>query len=623
MSFPACGPVLRTRLPGDERAASAARSFVRTVLFEQARTVPAARAAVGGRLDDAVLLASELVTNAVVHAGTEIEVVCALEYGGAAVLPAQGAGLRARQAGYHAPPPDEPPTGVLVEVADRHPSRVARGVREQGREGRGLRLVQALAESWGVTFRRDGKSVWFRLDTTTAGGTGEPRGPLDDVVRRQLHLVESLAPAVPRHREEGADWAGRAGPSFLAEASELLGGQLDDDRVAALTGQLLVPRVADWCGVWLSTESGGMRLSRVWHVDERRIGALRAVLEKDPPAAGLRATVLPWPWPPGRDPEAPAGSALAVPLVAGGRAQGVLVLGRAGQPGLTEGAVRLVEDVARRVAQAVVAARQYTRQAVISRALQRRQLPVSIAGIPGMETAVVYEPYGEGQTVGGDFYDLFPRGDRRWCFLLGDVCGNDPDAMSVTGLARHLVRLLARERHGVESVLGRLNTALAEESAEAAACGADEGRPSFLSMIYGEVEPDPVAGGALCTVASAGHPLPLLLRADGTVEAAADPQMLLGIDGSTGYHARSFRLAPGETLLCVTDGVTERRDGTRLLDDDDGLREVLRGCAGLGARAVAERVRRVAHDFGAGPLDDDLAVLVLQATARTGPASRG
>ncbi|UZJ30361.1 SpoIIE family protein phosphatase [Streptomyces endophytica] len=60
-----------------------------------------------------------------------------------------------------------------------------------------------------------------------------------------------------------------------------------------------------------------------------------------------------------------------------------------------------------------------------------------------MDTAIVYEPHGEGQTVGGDFYDVFPMGGRRWCFLLGDVQGKDPEAMSVTGLARHLVRLLA------------------------------------------------------------------------------------------------------------------------------------------------------------------------------------
>lgn len=78
---------------------------------------------------------------------------------------------------------------------------------------------------------------------------------------------------------------------------------------------------------------------------------------------------------------------------------------------MTEGVVRLVGDVARRVAQAVATARRYTQQATISRVLQRRQLPASLARIPGVDTAIVYEPHGEGQTVGGDFYDLFPMGE--------------------------------------------------------------------------------------------------------------------------------------------------------------------------------------------------------------------
>jgi serine phosphatase RsbU (regulator of sigma subunit) len=294
---------------------------------------------------------------------------------------------------------------------------------------------------------------------------------------------------------------------------------------------------------------------------------------------------------------------------------GSLVIGRAGPTEMTDSVARTVEDVARRVAQAVVTARQYTRQTSISRALQRRQLPPSLASLPGVETAIVYEPHAMGQTVGGDFYDLFPMGDNRWSFLLGDVQGKDPEAMSVTGLTRHLVRLLAREGHGVESVLGRLNAAMAEEGAEAVAVGGESAQPRFLSLVYGELEPDPKAGGARCSIASAGHPPPLKLTSAGDVLPVVESQMLLGIDEGTEFAAYSFDLAPGESLLCVTDGVTERRSGQRQLDDDDGLAEILAGCVGMGAMAVAERVRQAAHDFGPEPVEDDLAILVLHAVA--------
>ncbi|WP_079100266.1 SpoIIE family protein phosphatase [Streptomyces sp. WMMB 322] len=549
--------------------------------------------------EDAELLVSELVSNALVHAGTRIEVACGVE--------------------TEPPGPDDPTgasgpveiTAVLVEVMDRQPTGRVTGETAAGRGGRGLglQIVGALAQSWGVTYRRTEKVVWFRLAVSEM--VGKPSGSLSEAMHRELEAAEIFSSSGRADRRRTAEWADRGG-AFLAEASELLSGQLDEDMVAALAGQLLVPRLADWCAVWLTDETGGMRLSRVWDVDERKVDALRYALEAEPPPAGLRTVGIPWPWPASMDESGRGGSALAFSLVAGGACLGSLVIGRSGPTEMTDSVARTVEDVARRVAQAVITARQYARQTSISRALQRRQLPPSLASLPGVETAIVYEPHAMGQTVGGDFYDLFPMGDNRWSFLLGDVQGKDPEAMSVTGLTRHLVRLLAREGHGVESVLGRLNAAMAEEGAEAVAVGGESAQPRFLSLVYGELEPDMERGGAHCSVASAGHPAPLKLSEDG-VTPVVESQILLGIDEGTEFSAYGFDLRPGETLLCVTDGVTERRSGQRQLDDDDGLAQILATCGGMGAMAVAERVRQAAHDFGTEPVEDDLAILVLHA----------
>ncbi|MFI6727564.1 SpoIIE family protein phosphatase [Streptomyces atratus] len=550
-------------------------------------------------VDDAVLLVSELVTNAVMYAGTDIDVVCRLERNPATRV------------------------GVVVEVVDRHPSRGVRGGVDtrHGEPGYGLQLVNALSESWGVTYRRAEKRVWFRLEGAereTPATDPASSGPGATEPGSDARSRDAGPPVHPAQAHEHApsEWADRGGPSFLAETSELLAGQLDEAMVTALAAQMLVPRLADWCGIWLSTPGSGLQLSRVWHADEQRMTPLREELERIPPPTALRAGGTPWPWPESAGADRAGGSAFAFPLVARDTDQGVLLLGRAGQPQMTDTVVRMVQDVARRVAQAVFTARQYTRQRSISAALQRRQLPATLATIAGVDTAIVYEPHGEGQTVGGDFYDIFPMGEDHWCFLLGDVQGKDPEAMSVTGLARHLVRLLAREGHGVESVLGRLNVAMAEESAEAFALGAEQTGSRFLSLLYGELTVDPGVAGARCTVASAGHPPALHLFADGRVEPASEPQMLLGIDEGAEFRAGTFRLAPGETLLCVTDGVTERRCGNWQLDDNDGLADVLRQGMGLGAKALAEHVRRAAHDFGVGPVEDDLSVLVLQAVAQ-------
>ena len=640
-------PSCRTSLPGTQQAAGAARRFLRAALARWA--IPRLEDRV---LDDATLLISELVTNAVVHAGTAVDVMCRLD------------------------------AGLVLEISDRHPVRVLH--QDRGDEGgRGLHLVAALSEEWGVTYRRDRKTVWCRIAVTETGAdavaddpltpfsvretppaaapaaasatgsparTGERDGdvaaltpaaapartsaPALPAARTPTAPVPSPPPPAPRPE---AEWISRGALTFLAEASDLLAGQLDEDKVASLAAQLLVPRLADWCAVWLHPAGAVPRLAHVWHSSEHLIDSLRALLEKAPPEPTLSPGARRTPWPVVADSARARdrGGALCVPLVTAGRSFGTLLMGRAGPPGpggpsgrpnplvppglagppgLPDEVIHLVEDFARRVALALSTARQYARQAMISTVLQRGLLPPATGSIPGVEHAVIYEPLA-GDWVGGDFYDLFPAGDGRWCFALGDVCGNGPEAASLTGIARPVLRLLAREGCGVSDVLDRLNKALADEAATALigeTAAWEGGQARFLSLLYGEITPYAPGYGARCTLASAGHPLPLVLAPDGTVRPAAVPQMLLGISDHAGYTSESFDLAPGDTLLCVTDGVTERRRGRRQFDDDDGLAAALRGCTGLSAAGVAHRIRQAVHDYDTVPPDDDLALFVLQ-----------
>ncbi|MCN9239513.1 SpoIIE family protein phosphatase [Streptomyces sp. RY43-2] len=602
---------VRTTLPGSPLAPGSARALARAALMDWrdlGLSVPERLA------DDVLVVVSELVTNAVVHAGTDVELAVRFE----------------------------PETGACaVEVSDQHPSRAPRAhgsesPYEQPEYGRGLRLVAALAEEWGVSYRTGAKTVWARLPAEAAREAdpyeAEP-GP---------GLAEILAPEAQR-ADRDREWLGRGALSFLAEASDLLAGQLDEDLVAALTGQLLVPRLADWCAVWLEDEStarwgsgggrhdstgaAGPRLARVWHGSENHIEELRRVLEKDPPGAteDLRSGPVPYPWPAeALGPRATEGAALAYRLIAGGRPLGTLVIGRAGLPRFPDEITGLVEDLSRRVALGIGAARQYARQATISAVLQRGLLPGAVAEIPGVRSALVYEPCVKGGPS-GDFYDLFPTGDGRWCFAVGDVQGKGAEAAVVIGLARPWLRLLAREGYGVADVLDRLNQLLLDDATEAAdaaarVLAAAGGRPPasgdapqnrFLSLLFGELTL--IDGGLRCTLASAGHPLPLVLTRDGDVRTVARPQTLLGVIEDETYGCDTFELGRGDTLLCVTDGVTERRCGTRQFDDGDGLAAALADCAGLAAEPIAERIRRLVHEFGERPPEDDLALLVLQA----------
>ncbi|MFT9790056.1 SpoIIE family protein phosphatase [Streptomyces bacillaris] len=647
-------PASRTSLPGIPLAPSAARRFVRAALAEWTGLgVPAAVGFSDRLADDAVTVTNELVTNAVVHAGTTVDLVLRLEEEGG----------------------EEPSAALVLEVTDHHPARPVSGdepeaatgappraetgeptgLPDPAEYGRGLQLVATLAESWGITYRTGLKTVWARLPVDD--WSGPPAPPDGDSLRRGLRAAEILAPAARRTERDDAVWDSRGAPAFLAEASDLLAGQLDEDLVAAIAGQLLVPRLADWCAIWLEAEGGGPgaepRLARVWHSDETGTEPLRTALEREPlrlPAdIGPGPVHVPVPWsaqrgpytgnapgaeggphpqdgPPAGDAPHPGsrdGAALAFRITAGGRALGTVLVGREGVARMPEAVASLIEDFVRRLGLAVGAARAYTRQATISRILQRGLLPSKVAEIPGVTSALVYEPSDDG-VVGGDFYDIFPCPGDRWCFVLGDVQGSGPEAAVVTGLARPWLRLLSREGFGVGEVLDRLNRLLLDDAMEAAEAAAlmvaaaggqqlhDGTQSRFLSLLYGEVVPLP-GGGVRCTVASAGHPLPLLLRPDGSVRPAAEPQVLLGVVEDVAYESQVFDLAPGDSLLCVTDGVTERRSGPLMFDDGDGLAQVLAGCAGLPAEATAERIRRAVHEFAEQPPDDDVALLVLHA----------
>lgn len=658
-------------LPGSPLAPGTARALLRKALTEWAELAPPGAEHLTGRVgDDATLIVSELVTNAVVHAGTEVRLMCRLE---------EAAGA------------------LVVEVADQHPSRAPRGnepeapAYETPEYGRGLRLVAALSEAWGITYRPGTKTVWARLAAGgCAAGDQIEAYAGERTLARDLRVAEILAPEPPRpeqgapapldaldplvsrhlpgHRETpgpardawrggsygddwlarrpGRDgtWLGRGALSFLAEASDLLAGQLDEDLVTSLTGQLIVPRLADWCAVWLEdettghgggwgegTRAGGPRLARVWHASENDIEELSRALEQNPPhpCDPSGPGPVPYPWPdealdvPG-DGTSGSGTALAYRLVAGGRPLGTLVIGRGGIDRFPDEITGLVEDLGRRVALAIGAARQYSRQATISAVLQRGLLPGAVAEIPGVRSALVYEPCDKGGPS-GDFYDLFPAGHGRWCFAVGDVQGKGPEAAVVIGLARPWLRLLAREGYRVADVLDRLNQLLLDDATEAAdaaaralvAAGARPTAPGdgpqtrFLSLLYGELVP--FDGGVRCTLASAGHPLPLLLAPDGSVRSVAQPQTLLGVVEDATYTSETFEMYSGDTLLCVTDGVTERRSGSRQFDDGDGLAMVLSGCAGMDAELIAERITQLVHEFGARPPADDLALLVLQA----------
>jgi len=466
-----------------------------------------------------------------------------------------------------------------------------------------------------------------------AAATSADRFDSNDAAKLQ-RVADRVAMSLERARLSELERKRRGRIGFLAEASELLASTLDQEKTISLIAQLVVPRLAAWCAVLLADEAEVLQPEPVyvWHADESLIdplaGLLAAVGPPEADEAGRSWSLALDAGPDLMDEQVVLASdaAWCFPLAARGRSLGVVVIGRPRGDRPPREALELAEDLARRAALALDNARLYEQQQLTSQALQRSLLPPELPQIPGIDLSVAHQVAGEGNEVGGDFYDVYPAGPGRWRFAIGDVCGTGPEAAAVTGLARHALRILAREGHDVADVVGRLNELILEESA----------RGRFLTLLHGEItvlgETDDTDGaGTLFAggggegtgpvvqlrLVSAGHPLPLLLRAgdpSGVPQPAAEPQPLLGVMGDLSYTAQTASLFPGDLLLSVTDGITERKDARgRLLDDDDGLAALLAHCRGLNAGAVAARIVRAAEDFGAAPRTDDMALLVLRA----------
>jgi serine phosphatase RsbU (regulator of sigma subunit) len=210
------------------------------------------------------------------------------------------------------------------------------------------------------------------------------------------------------------------------------------------------------------------------------------------------------------------------------------------------------------------------------------------------------------RVVSGDLYDFTRLADGRLAFFIGDVSGKGMPAalfmIAVRALSRHLVT----SGGSPAQTLVRLNDALA----------ADNPSGMFVTLAHGLYQA--TTGDVI--LASAGHPLPLLRRADGRVEELPHRTgRLLGYDGME-LHLTDYtlQLCPDELLIFYTDGVTEARQAGAIdLFGVERLRQVAATLDGSHGLAVcADRVKSAVDKFtGGGELQDDLTLFLLRRLA--------
>ncbi|MGP9019563.1 ATP-binding SpoIIE family protein phosphatase [Streptomyces sp. BR1] len=232
--------------------------------------------------------------------------------------------------------------------------------------------------------------------------------------------------------------------------------------------------------------------------------------------------------------------------------------------------------------------------------LQRSLLPQELEQPDDLRVAATYQPGGTDAAVGGDWYDVITLGAGRTALVIGDVMGRGVRAAAVMGQLRTAVRAYARLDLPPHEVLQLLDGLAAEiDASQIATCVYAVHDPNEGRLVY----------------ASAGH-LPVLVRhEDGSVHRAEDPNgPPLGTGGWL-HTSGTIALPPGATAVLYTDGLVERRGE----DIDEGvaaLERALSGAVGT-PQVVCDRLIR---SLGVtAEHDDDVAVLVLQHPARTGP----
>jgi len=294
-------------------------------------------------------------------------------------------------------------------------------------------------------------------------------------------------------------------------------------------------------------------------------------------------------------------SLMGVPLVYQGEVKGVIHVATRTRRRFTTDEIEVAELAANRIAAALERASLYDSRSAMAQALQRSLLPSSLPEIDGVELAALYHPFSPDHEISGDFYDVYPHGEGTWGVVVGDVSGKGPKAAAIMGLAAHTMRALARYESRPSAVLAALNDTLlaAERVTEEQFCTACEMR----------LRSEP--GHLRITLCLAGHPPPLLMRADGSVEEAGLPGTLLGSFRDPELHDVVLDLRPGDALVAYTDGLVERRD----VGIDEGQRtlaELLSTCTELSAEEITARISREIVERVS--LDDDVAVFVIRKT---------
>ncbi|MGW3583671.1 PP2C family protein-serine/threonine phosphatase [Streptomyces rubiginosohelvolus] len=403
--------------------------------------------------------------------------------------------------------------------------------------------------------------------------------------------------------------------AFLGEASNALLSSLNLERCMDVTAELAAQHLAD-AALVITPRTGkrypvvtclrdGQPHSAIRLEDPEEVPGLAEALQGFPPVPSRwidPASAPAWLEPEGFG---PIGSIVVTPLPGHGVPAGALVLLRRDASAAFSSDEEVFARIfAARAGAAMSAARLYAEQSSLAHTLMQDLMPPVLRRVAGVEFAGGYRPSKNNERVGGDFYDVHPAADEAEASLavLGDVCGKGLEAAVLTGKIRNTLHALLPLADDHQRMINLLNGALLSSH-----------HTRFASLVL--VSTLRKAGSVHLAVTSAGHPAPLVVRNDGTVEPVPSRGTVVGVLPNAAATTSRTALAPGEFCLLYTDGITEARGGP-LGDEMFGearLTEALSHCAGMPAEAVVEHVQMLASQWTGDRAHDDMAVMAIAA----------
>jgi serine phosphatase RsbU (regulator of sigma subunit)/anti-sigma regulatory factor (Ser/Thr protein kinase) len=311
------------------------------------------------------------------------------------------------------------------------------------------------------------------------------------------------------------------------------------------------------------------------------------------------------------------GVKLAVPLVSQGELIGVLNLGpRRSEQEYSLDDRRLLDALAAQAAPAVRVGQlvrqqeaeartrqRFEQELEVARLIQQNFLPKQLPDLPDWEISALYRPARE---VGGDFYDVIPLPDGRVGFVVGDVTDKGVPAALVMAATRSVLRASAQRLVDPGTVLERVNEHLCPDMPD----------KMFVTCLYGVLEPST----GRFRFANAGHDLPYVKTADGSVELRARG-MPLGLMPDMLYEESETVLAPGDSLLLHSDGIVEAHDPDGQMFGFPRLKDAVARYPG-GAELIScvlDDLRQ--HTGPDAEQEDDITMVTLARTRR--PAALG